>query len=167
MKKSSKQTQKQAITIITMDPPEKYSDGAQGTDKTGTSSCLAVVLVLVIGLILLGLMVTNRHRRGSKHHRWLTACKSNMKNIATALEMYATDNKGHYPSSIKALTPNYLKTIPSCPSAGTNWVYENSYTSATVPDAYTFYCSGSNHLKAKIPANYPLYTSKNGLVDRP
>ncbi|CAN0391541.1 unnamed protein product, partial [Phaeothamnion confervicola] len=48
----------------------------------------------------------------------LTGCKSNLKNLATSLEMYSTDNAGHYPrSSLNLLTPNYLKVIPQCPTA--------------------------------------------------
>jgi len=50
-----------------------------------------------------------------------SACKSNLKNIATALEMYATDNRGRYPTGLDQLlqppTP-YLKQIPTCPAAG-------------------------------------------------
>ena len=36
----------------------------------------------------------------------LAACESNIKNLATALEMYATDNKGDYPPSLEYLTKN-------------------------------------------------------------
>lgn len=101
----------------------------------------------------------------------MTACKSNCKNIATALEMYASDNGGHYPESLDRLIPgNYLKVIPTCPSA-----QKVSYTNYEVhasPDNYSFACVGNNHAKAYTgyPAdssNYPRYEGLGGLVDHP
>ncbi|CAN0409467.1 unnamed protein product, partial [Phaeothamnion confervicola] len=53
-------------------------------------------------------------------------CKSNLKNLATALEFYSTDNAGRYPNSISKIVPGYLKTLPLCPSAGTD-SYSGSY----------------------------------------
>jgi hypothetical protein len=44
----------------------------------------------------------------------MTNCKSNLKNLGTAMEMYTTDWEGRYPSTLGQLTPNYLKTIPEC-----------------------------------------------------
>lgn len=38
-----------------------------------------------------------------RNYGQLTACKSNCKNIATALEMYAGDNGGHYPLRLQEL----------------------------------------------------------------
>ncbi|GMU56623.1 MAG: hypothetical protein AMXMBFR33_57690 [Candidatus Xenobia bacterium] len=61
-----------------------------------------------------------------------TACKSNLKNIATALEMFSTDNKGAYPPQLAGLTPNYLKMIPNCPVAGFD-TYSSSFESHHTP----------------------------------
>ncbi len=47
-----------------------------------------------------------------------SACKSNLKNIGTALEMYSSDHGGEYPPSLATLSPEYLKRIPECPLAG-------------------------------------------------
>lgn len=106
----------------------------------------------------------------------LTACKSNLKNIATACEMYATDNKGLYPPNLGLLTPNYLKIIPNCPSARVD-TYSPTYQSfapsddqeaeATTVAAYTFYCRGKHHEKASTPENFPQYDSYQGLMERP
>jgi hypothetical protein len=76
--------------------------------------------VAVIAAILVPNFVRARSRSG------LTACKSNLKNIGTACEMYGTDWKGLYPKEMSLLTPNYLKTIPSCPHAGRD-TYSASY----------------------------------------
>ena len=104
----------------------------------------------------------------------LTACKSNLKNLATSLEMYATDNQGHYPNSLAALTPNYHRTIPQCPTAGTD-TYGSSYTcyrpspqaSATPgnsTEGYTIFCQGQHHQKVQMAPNYPQFSSFSGLI---
>lgn len=95
----------------------------------------------------------------------LTACKSNLKNTATSLEIYSTDNAGHYPkSSLNLLTPNYLKIIPQCPSAQKD-TYSKSYTSDVEPDSYTIFCSGCHHHGSGIDVpNYPQYSSYSGVV---
>ncbi|MCL5773285.1 MAG: hypothetical protein M1536_02760 [Firmicutes bacterium] len=95
----------------------------------------------------------------------LVACESNLWNMGTALEMYATDNNGHYPISLSQLTPDYLRSIPTCPAAGKD-TYSISYTSSQNPDAFTFYCSGNNHQEVDAGENYPIYTSAGGLLSK-
>lgn len=102
----------------------------------------------------------------------LTACKSNCKNIATALEMYASDNKGAYPTSLSRLTQgNYLRVLPSCPVAGSD-TYSPSYQMHARPDLFSFCCQGNNHNKAysgfpEPHDNFPQYFSEQGLIDHP
>lgn len=93
----------------------------------------------------------------------LTACRSNLRNIGTALEMYSTDALGRFPTQLSRVAPNYLQAIPTCPSAGVD-TYSPSYESATTPDVYTVYCKGAHHEAAGMPADFPLYTSTQGLV---
>ena len=94
----------------------------------------------------------------------LTACRSNLKTIGTALEMYSTDNHGRYPAVLSKLTPDYLKSIPTCPLR----FHENyGYASMTEPDIYTVWCGGKNHASQGIPENFPEYDSMTGLIDRP
>jgi hypothetical protein len=97
-----------------------------------------------------------------------TACKSNLKNMGTALEMYSTDYSGEYPKDVSLLTPNYLKTIPDCPAAGRD-TYSESY-SLKQPEGndwltYYLYCSGENHTEVGLPENSPSYNGIEGLVD--
>lgn len=100
----------------------------------------------------------------------LTACKSNQKNIATALEMYSTDYAGAYPKSMNQLTPNYLKTIPSCPVAGTD-TYSSSYSLKKSDNGdyqiYEVFCSGANHVQSAVPENYPRYNGDVGIIEQP
>lgn len=94
----------------------------------------------------------------------LTACKSNLKNIGTSLEMYSTDHRGRYPQSLSELVPAYLNAIPTCPSAGKD-TYSAGYRSTMVPDAYYLCCFGSNHIKEGLAANQPCYDSVQGLIE--
>ena len=89
--------------------------------------CLIVVLSIMAAILLPGFF---RDRAGGM----LTACKSNLKNIGTACAMYAADNKGQFPRSLWLLTPNYLKSIPTCPAAG-----RDTYTGRFESTAKTFH----------------------------
>jgi len=124
-----------------------------------------IMIVIAIIAILAAILVPNFIRARAQGQA--TACKSNLKNIGTALEMYSTDNSGRFPTNPSTLTPNYLKSIPTCPSVGTVSYTTAGFTSVSVPDAYTVVCSGaSNHSGAGYGANYPQYTSTQGLVER-
>lgn len=100
------------------------------------------------------------------------ACKSNLKNLGTAMEMYSTDNNGKYPTGSNAfLTPNYLKTIPECPAAGTDTYRLTSgpgitYNTQGYQDYYFIICEGANHLSVSVPPNYPQYNGVVGLIER-
>ncbi len=96
----------------------------------------------------------------------MTSCKSNLKNVATALEMYSSDNEGRYPTSLGYLTPNYLKSIPECLAAGKKDTYTASYEAG--PTNFTIFCKGENHTRVGYPrltANFPQYTAWFGLVE--
>ncbi len=124
---------------------------------------IELMIVIAIIAILAAILVPNFIKARAQGQ--LTSCKSNLKNAATALEMYSTDNTGRYPNNLGLLTPNYLKIIPNCPSAQAD-TYTAAYTSTTNPDAFTFFCNGTNHSAANTPANYPQYSSYQGLIER-
>lgn len=129
---------------------------------------IELMIVIAIIAILAAILVPNFIRARAQGQ--LTACKSNLKNIGTALEMYSTDNGGRFPttanfSAAGGLTPNYLKVIPTCPSVGSN-TYTAGYSAASNPDAYTVVCSGTNHAGVNQGAQYPQYTSTQGLISQ-
>lgn len=111
----------------------------------------------------------------------LTACKSNLKNMAVALEMYASDFSGDYPSSLSRLVNNdpnfsYLKHVPTCPAAARD-TYSSTYKMSRSKrdpksgksigiDSFSFHCSGHQHKAAGGPPNKPAYDSERGLIDR-
>lgn len=61
-----------------------------------------------------------------RDHGQAMACLSNLKNIATGLEMFSTDHRGIYPRSLSELSPEYLRVLPTCPKAGMD-TYSASY----------------------------------------
>ncbi|MCA9790990.1 MAG: hypothetical protein KC910_04315 [Candidatus Eremiobacteraeota bacterium] len=134
-------------------------------DKHDDSWLVATLVLVASGL---GLIVTYQaHLRPCHVLTPLSACESNLKNMGTALEMYSTDWSGRYPTNLRMITPNYLKTVPTCPKAGIE-TYTPTYRSQCAPDAYTLCCYGFNHVDAGIStANYPQYTAIQGLIERP
>jgi prepilin-type N-terminal cleavage/methylation domain-containing protein len=124
---------------------------------------IELMIVIAIIAILAAILVPNFLRARAQGQ--FTQCQSNCKNIGTSLEMYSTDSAGHYPAAMTKLTPDYLKIIPSCASKAAE-TYTAAYTEALNPDAYTFYCNGTNHAALGIGANYPQYNSINGLTAR-
>ena len=130
---------------------------------------IELMIVIAIIAILAAILVPNFIRARAQGQ--VTSCKSNLKNIGTACEMYATDNAGRYPADLNKLTTPangqqpYLKQVPKCPSQGTSAPYTASYKSAMNPDVYTVYCSGSNHTAAGCDADYPKFTATQGLIE--
>ena len=55
-------------------------------------------------------------QRGCQPRRNLPACKSNVRHLVFALEMYASDYGGGYPAQLKQLVAGgHLKALPICP----------------------------------------------------
>ena len=127
---------------------------------------LLVALTSFVGLTILYVNSMPRHCSGQ-----LTACKSNCKNIATALEMYSSDNAGHYPENLQKLIPDhYLALVPTCPAAGA-MTYTN-YRVSHDPDNFSFACVGNNHAKSysgfsTSSNNFPQYNAESGVLDHP
>jgi type II secretory pathway pseudopilin PulG len=135
----------------------------------GCISPLSALVLLCSVLVLAAILVPNFVRANARGK--LTACKSNLKNIGTALEMYSTDWSGKYPTTTSLLTPNYLKTIPECPAAGSN-SYVAVFGSTAVmnsrgyEDYYFIECHGENHKTVSVTGNYPAYNGVQGLIER-
>lgn len=114
------------------------------------------VPITILALIFVPMFIRQAHRGE------LTTCESNEKNIGTALEMYYADHDKRFPKLLAQLTPKYLNNVPTCPYAKAD-TYSHTYRVAA--EAYSFYCEGRNHFEeAGVPANFPQYTSVQGLV---
>lgn len=136
--------------------------------KGGCLSPLGFFVILGVTGVLAAILVPNFIRARSRGQ--LTACKSNLKNIGTAFEMYSTDYSGMYPKNLDLLTPNYLKSIPECPSAGrVTYTMKSTaaYNTAGFQDYYFIRCEGKNHTAVSVAENYPQYDGIQGLIERP
>jgi prepilin-type N-terminal cleavage/methylation domain-containing protein len=138
--------------------------------RSGGFTLIELMIVIAIIAILAAILVPNFIRARAQGQ--LTACKSNLKNIGTALEMYSTDWSGKYPNAGTAvLTPNYLKSVPECPATSSN-----TYTATFGPgaalnvssydDYYYVECTGQNHDAVSVTGNYPAYNGIQGLIER-
>lgn len=142
--------------------------------KKAGFTLIELMIVIAIIAILAAILVPNFLKARAQGQ--LTACKSNCKNIATALEMYSSDNGGRYPAGTANFTAkltggNYLKQIPTCPAAGSD-TYTGGYSSVQTPDSFSFYCNGNNHSKAytgfsTVSVGFPQYSAESGLIDHP
>lgn len=142
--------------------------------KQSGFTLLELMIIVMIALILWAILMPNFLRARARGQ--LTACKSNLKNLATALEMYASDHKGRYPEQLQGLEGNqYLKSIPTCPAAGQD-TYRTTYSKAVIPpfqgEYYSLYCQGNHHARSFSgfpgdPRNFPQYHSREGLIDHP
>lgn len=92
-----------------------------------------------------------------------TACCANLKNIGTALELYAVDHGGQYPTRLSELCPQYLTVLPTCPSAAMD-SYSQGYVHNIHRKSYELCCTGLHH-PGIAGLNEPVYTSLQGLMD--
>ncbi|MFH1453807.1 MAG: prepilin-type N-terminal cleavage/methylation domain-containing protein [Armatimonadota bacterium] len=124
---------------------------------------IELMIVIAIIAILAAILVPNFLRARAQGN--VTACKSNVKNMGTAQEMYATDNSGLYAATLASLTTpiSYLQTLPTCPSSG---AYDLSTVAGNT--AYTVYCSGTVHsgVGGVTSANQPSFDSSQGLLPK-
>jgi len=121
---------------------------------------IELMIVIAIISILASILVPNFLRARAQGQR--TACQSNLRNVGVALEMYSIDWSARYPEELSKLVPSYLRSLPTCPAAGVD-TYSASYTVARMPDAFTIFCLGANHLPVGLSNNQPFYTSSQGL----
>ncbi len=106
-----------------------------------------MMIVVAIIAILVGILVPNFMR--ARAQAQTAACEANLKEIATALELYESDND-RYPDSGSANSANaelaaYLKQTPVDPVAGPGVYYTYTVVNGdTATAAYTIVCPGSH-----------------------
>lgn len=133
-----------------------------------TTLCVSVLqLFVAFAAMLAAIMVPNFIRARAQSQ--LSVCKGNLKNIATALELWATDNDGAYPENLQQLVPTYLRSVPQCPTTQRNtYTYQvTGHDKLDRPNSYEVFCEGEWHIHITRAPNYPRYTSQEGLTITP
>jgi len=141
--------------------------------KKNGFTLIELMIVIAIIAILASILVPNFGKARDKAK--LETCKSNLKSIATALEMYAGDHNGCYqPSSYMrfdethpVISSGYLKAVPKCPAAVIDSTYNywvDSYDSTH--RTFLVFCVGNlgGHASMGLANNYPRYDSARGLL---
>lgn len=122
-----------------------------------------VVMNKLLILLLLAGGSARADRIPASEAQHYMGCKQNIKNLATACEMYGADHAGHYPKTLAELvTGHYLPTLPACPSTGSD-TYSGSYW--LKGEHYFFSCKGPNHKGAHSNPDRPAYDSVTGLIE--
>ena len=97
----------------------------------------------------------------------LDECKTNLRNIATALELYSDVNSGKYPSTepgLSALVPDQLEELPKCPAGGEVITYtyygtDHETNLAKLKSYYYIECNGGHHTKAGVEGDFPAFST--------
>ncbi len=119
--------------------------------------------VLALGWLLVHLAATTLiQARANSSVPVTRVCQSQVRNIATGLEMWAEDHHGRYPSRLQQLVPDYLYRIPRCPAAGRD-TYSPGYQVTSSPARFTVVCFGHNHAADDVFPNNPSYDSQTGV----
>lgn len=122
-----------------------------------------VILVIVGVLLAISLPRLAQSRNRATH----TSCVSNLRNIGTALQTYANDNSGRFPTDLNQLrsgNPAPLGVVPNCPSDNTS--YQPTYQVSNAAQAYTLVCGGKHYLQLPgvVSQGYPQYLSTGQLI---
>lgn len=123
---------------------------------------IEITITVALIALLAAILLPNLMRAGAQGR--LSSCKTNLRNIATAIEMYALDNGSQPPVTMAKVLPDYLASIPRCPSNSTD-TYSSGYTWANLPMAYTLSCQGDNHPAVGMPPDYPVYVFGMGFEE--
>jgi len=112
---------------------------------------LEMMVVVAIIAILAGILIPNFTR--ARAQAATSACMSNEKTIATALELYYTDNQ-KYPNAATAtaidqsyITANlsgYMNQVPVDPAAGSGSSYTLQTSTSSGVSTYTILCPGAH-----------------------
>jgi general secretion pathway protein G len=117
-----------------------------------------MIVIAIIGVLAAILIPNFLHARAQSQ---TAACEENLKNIATALEEYATDHSGQYPPASRPVNPAlfgvagnpYMGATPKDPAGGAYRYITPGNGVCTAGDVYKI-MDGDNH-ETDTLANLP------------
>jgi type II secretion system protein G len=143
-------------------------------EASGESGFTLIEMMIVVAIIaiLVSILVPNFVR--ARAQAQTSACESNLKEIATAIELFQTDND-HYPSSGTVDSSNdelqpYLRQTPVDPAGGPGLYYAFTVTDPDAATAsYTIVCPGTHdpgtlqNISPNTKFTHIQYSSSSGL----
>ena len=107
---------------------------------------IELLVVMAIILILAGLLTPGLFK--AKQQAGKVSCANNLKQVGTALEIYAGQNNDTYPAALSSLTPNAMDDIraTTCPVDGVTFTY-SGIAAGTASTAVVASCTNAvaNH----------------------
>lgn len=134
---------------------------------TGFTLIELLIVIALIG-VLVAILLPNYNR--SRARAKLSACKQNLRNLATALESYAAENNGLYPERLAELTEGaspHIQQLPSCEECGDTSSYVNGYQHSNETHTYTVICKGHYHAVCDLQPDCPGFSALHGGFDFP
>lgn len=116
--------------------------------KRKRSGFTLIELMVVIAIIAILAAIITPILMRARFKTYHSACVQNERNLATALELYALENRQLYPDDLNILATSarpFIKSIETCPSTGTS--YSTSYTVEPDFTEYLQECPGAHELQ--------------------
>ena len=135
--------------------------GKRHTNILSGDLALKLNLLLLLIILISGFFLIFRFLQTTDQEQ-LILCESNLRNLSTAIEIYAKDNEGLYPPDLDYITYHkikYLDKLPICPVSGTSYIYMVSMSL----DGYTLCCGKKNSHFYDKNGYWPQYWSREGL----
>jgi len=147
--------------------------GKSPSIRTVRFSDTEMAVTIIIFTLLSSILVPNFLKARASGH--LCLCESQIKDLATALEVYATENNGLYPEGFYKLLEisknknPYMSKIPDCkksnPSHGGKNLTSYKYIRSDDCKNFTMWCI-QNHIDCGMKEGYPQYNPYQGLIIR-
>jgi len=126
-----------------------------------------VELMIVIAIIAVLASIIMPKMGGSRNKAKLAACKTNLRHIMIAMEMYAHNNNGAYTPCITGtvtyystsylVSGGYLKAIPTCSAGHTYYITANHSAWYHAPAGSTFVYNSGETTHPGLPSQCPYY----------
>lgn len=131
-------------------------------DRTFHPVVNVLLIALLVPLFFLGMQRAERVRKANDY----PGCSRNLQLIGAVLHQYSVKHNGTLPQKLSDLTPGYIESIPTCPSAGED-TYSDSYKWDNATGNFTVCCKGHHHRSSKLQESFPRYSVIDGLEEYP
>ena len=123
-----------AVAVAPTAPP---AEQPKRKSKAWIWIVLGVVLVLLLCCCGAGAALVIPAFNSAKTDAEAKTCFANQRQIDGAAQTYAASTNEKFPSTIDALVPEYLKSVPECPSGGTyKWDAAHGTVSCSIHGRY-------------------------------